>query len=1068
MRTIVVAIVLISSAVARAESDANFIVPDGFEVSLYADDDLAHDIFSMTVDAKGRVVVAGKDYVKILHDTDADGRADKATLFADRPRSGAHGMYFDGPDLIVSGDNTLMVLRDRDGDDRADNPNAPEVWAMLRHPEHGTNGIVKGPDGWVYVICGNDAGVSEQHAKLTTSPVKQPGQGALVRFTPDGRDSEVYAHGFRNPYDMDFHPWGHALTYDADGERDHHLPWYAPTRIFDIAQGMHHGWVLPGFKRAWNRPPWFFDSVERIAEPGRGSPTGVLVYRHKQFPERYRHGVFAVCWTFGRVYFIPMTPEGATFDGRVETFLQTSGNVGFAPVDIAVGPGGDMFIAIGGRGTRGGVYRIRYAPGNIGAPIADSPLLQVLDAPQPLSSWSRAVWIPAAQKLGRDAFAAALLDDNLTVEQRIRAVEVMVEVFHGVPVDVARQAAVTAPPPLAARLAWAMARQAYSPAAHRLAAELTHHEHPLVQRAAWETIANTPPVSGEDDLKLNWMGARASTDRRVRAAMILAARGSARAQFDRYGSGPKTPRSRLVMAWVIGPDFKAAPNWGRKYFELALKAFESIDDHALRLEAVRLLQLGLDDIQIELRGPEANTGYAANDLNRFDADWRADVIDRIGSAFPTGVRELDYEIARLMGMLRAERPALLSAIATRFSESSSVEDDIHYLMAMAQMPGQRPINVTDALAHAFTSLHHKMDRGELYPSRNWAERVRETFLRHVEHDPKLLVAFLEDPAFGRVEHVMMLEGTPHDIQLAAAEKALAAALAGTIEWSPELVHAIHILPAQRLLPHLRERWNDPRLRDEIAIGLAIHARPEDRTRLIEALGSVNPATATTAALALTRMSGKASASEIRAAVAALRQHEKTNGVELAQLLQSWTGQEHPGRFTAWRDWLAAAHPDEAAKLTGFTQDTKALAARLAAIDWTPGDAKRGEIVYQARACATCHAGSRRLGPDLKNITQRFSRDDLFAHIVNPNLAISDLYKAVQITTTDGRVFIGAQVYESPESTILEIAPGQTVRIFGNDVAKLEPATNSPMPAGLLTGASDQDLADLYEYMRSLK
>src|SRR5262245_45551928 len=80
-------------APARAD-DVGIRVPDGFEVSLYADDALAHDIFSMTVDSHGRVVVAGTDYVKILHDTDGDGRADRASLFSSRPASGAHGMYF--------------------------------------------------------------------------------------------------------------------------------------------------------------------------------------------------------------------------------------------------------------------------------------------------------------------------------------------------------------------------------------------------------------------------------------------------------------------------------------------------------------------------------------------------------------------------------------------------------------------------------------------------------------------------------------------------------------------------------------------------------------------------------------------------------------------------------------------------------------------------------------------------------------------------------------------------------------------------------------------------------------
>ena len=51
-------------------------VADGFEVTLYADDNLASNIYSMTIDSRGRVVVAGPRYVKILHDRDGDGRAE--------------------------------------------------------------------------------------------------------------------------------------------------------------------------------------------------------------------------------------------------------------------------------------------------------------------------------------------------------------------------------------------------------------------------------------------------------------------------------------------------------------------------------------------------------------------------------------------------------------------------------------------------------------------------------------------------------------------------------------------------------------------------------------------------------------------------------------------------------------------------------------------------------------------------------------------------------------------------------------------------------------------------------
>ena len=43
-------------------------VPDGFEVVEYADSKLANDIFHMTIDPKGRVVVSGAGYIRVLVD----------------------------------------------------------------------------------------------------------------------------------------------------------------------------------------------------------------------------------------------------------------------------------------------------------------------------------------------------------------------------------------------------------------------------------------------------------------------------------------------------------------------------------------------------------------------------------------------------------------------------------------------------------------------------------------------------------------------------------------------------------------------------------------------------------------------------------------------------------------------------------------------------------------------------------------------------------------------------------------------------------------------------------------
>src|SRR5437763_17211758 len=79
-------------------------VPPGFEVTEFAGNDLAHDIFTMTLDPRGRVVVAGRGYIRLLIDDDGDGRADRAIQIADHPKDGAMGLLWEGDTLYAVGD----------------------------------------------------------------------------------------------------------------------------------------------------------------------------------------------------------------------------------------------------------------------------------------------------------------------------------------------------------------------------------------------------------------------------------------------------------------------------------------------------------------------------------------------------------------------------------------------------------------------------------------------------------------------------------------------------------------------------------------------------------------------------------------------------------------------------------------------------------------------------------------------------------------------------------------------------------------------------------------------------
>src|SRR5262249_42036538 len=262
--------------------------PDGFEVTEFADSSLANDIYTMTFDPKGRVVVAGRGYIRILLDKDGSGRADGAIDFARGLKAGAMGLLWEGTSLFCTGDGGLLRYR-AGGDGRADGP--PELIRKLKTGgEHTAHAVRRGPDGWLYVLVGDQTRIDKSYAALPTSPVKEPVGGCVLRLPPDLKGCEVVAGGFRNAYAMDFNADGELLPFDSDNEPGVSLPWYEPPRLYHVVPGGHHGWRAPRHAATWRFPPHFVDVVAPVATLGRGSPTGVVCYQHAQFPPRYRGG----------------------------------------------------------------------------------------------------------------------------------------------------------------------------------------------------------------------------------------------------------------------------------------------------------------------------------------------------------------------------------------------------------------------------------------------------------------------------------------------------------------------------------------------------------------------------------------------------------------------------------------------------------------------------------------------------------------------------------------------------------------------------------------------------------
>ncbi len=1063
-------------------------VLDGFRATLFADDDLAHDIHSLTIDSRGRVVVSGPGYVRFLLDTDDDGVADQAKEFSAKPKTGAQGMFFVGRDLVCSGDAGLQIFRDDNRDDRADGD--PEVFLrILTGGEHHVHSIQRGPDGWWYVIAGNYAGVTDAYATLPTSPIRRPEAGVLMRIPPTLAGGEIVADGFRNAYDFGTTRQGDIFTFDSDGERDVSLPWYRPTRVFHVLPGSHAGWV----SRSWKRPGYFLDMPPVVGAFGRGSPTGVLVYQHDHFPAAFREAVFVLDWTYGRVMALPLSPGGSVWKSQPVEFMSGIGSFGFAPTDAAVAPDGSLYISVGGRGTRGGVYRVTCDDGKLASPTyaeTDADRLdQVLNAHQPLSAWSRSRWMPLARRLGREPFADVALDGERTDRERMRAIEILTELFEGPQNKTFTRLAESASEAVRARAAWAVGRRHPDKPEVAVLRPFLRDESPLVRRFALEALQS----AGE---KMNWTAVLpplseclGADDRFVRqsAASIVA----------------RLPEDRLQpLARLVKSDAQATVALGLglasrsrevllNVVEMGLSVLEPADgvQHPveLRLQAARLMQMGLSDV-----GPAANRlpvfeGYAPRaDLAAFEQDLNP-IRARIAEVFPSGDATLDQEISRTISMLAPLNDGLLQKMLDQITPETDPVLDIHYLLVASRIGVDRTAAQTRATASGLLSLDGKLEARKAPRDTNWVARVGELYQTLVALDVALPQAMVESEKFGRPAHVAFLSQIPRDLLPRAIEGFVRVIeqSGDAYTWTNDVVFALGESDLAQHQALVRQQLDNPAVRDAVVMVLARNPTEQDRAVFVGSLETPDLNILVSSVGALTKLSDTATPEELVALLKTARRLGATPAEyqfreTVVRLLQQRTKKEfgfvfgesgrRPQRdvFARWSEYLSKNYPQLAAAIDGGEADeVDAIADILAKVDWASGDASRGQEIFRKRSCAQCHGGSTALGPSLAGVGSRFSRDDVFTAIVAPNRDVSPRYRTTQIQTTDGKVYQGLIIYRSVDGLLLRTPQNQTVRIEQPDTELSRMLSTSLMPVGLLRDATAQDLADLYAYLKSL-
>jgi putative membrane-bound dehydrogenase-like protein len=137
-----------------------------------------------------------------------------------------------------------------------------------------------------------------------------------------------------------------------------------------------------------------------------------------------------------------------------------------------------------------------------------------------------------------------------------------------------------------------------------------------------------------------------------------------------------------------------------------------------------------------------------------------------------------------------------------------------------------------------------------------------------------------------------------------------------------------------------------------------------------------------------------------------------------------------------------------------------------------GKIEEGRKVFETDgACAACHtlgSGPARLGPDLAHIGSKYGKEAMLDSIVRPSEGISHEYVPTTFTLRNGDQVSGLVAEERPDEIVVQIGPNQQQRIRPADVASRTEVRVSQMPEGLLDNVTDQQIADLLEFLDSLK
>ncbi len=332
---------------------------EGYSVKAWAGEPMVQQPMAFCWDDRGRLWIAenldyetrgrgfskaGNSRITILEDTNRDGVADSRKVFMEGivfPSALAVG--FDG--VFVGAPPNLLFIPDRNGDDKADVADI-EVrltgWG-IRDRHEVMNSLHWGPDGWLYGLQGF-ATPSKVRKPVGKGRLYKAGEafpddilqgegveinGGVWRYHPTKDRFEVVAHGFSNP-------WG--IDYDAKGQFlmsacvIPHLWHVVPGGIYQRQGGQHFN-------------PYIYGDIQTIADHRhRSAHGGARVYQSDAFPASQQGRVFMANIHEHAVLSDVLERKGSGFTARHGDDFVMANNAQWVGFSLEIGPDGALYV----------------------------------------------------------------------------------------------------------------------------------------------------------------------------------------------------------------------------------------------------------------------------------------------------------------------------------------------------------------------------------------------------------------------------------------------------------------------------------------------------------------------------------------------------------------------------------------------------------------------------------------------------------------------------------------------------------------------------------------------------